>query len=113
MDTVRDENIKIDRCNRCHGIYFDHLSRQDVQAVIGETDIDTGDATTGAEYDEMLYVECPKCDMIMDQRIVEEPVAIRFEICTGCYSTFLDAGEFSRYMEDDYRDTFISLLPEA
>lgn len=113
MVTVHDGDVRVDRCDRCHGLYFDHLTREDLDRLADQVHIDTGDEEVGAEYDEMVYVECPRCDRIMDQRLIEEPVRIRFEICTSCHSTFLDAGEFREYLSEGFREQFISLLPEG
>jgi len=115
METVSTDDagsIQIDRCLECHGLYFDQLTQADLVLVEGNQAIDSGDAEMGAEYDDMVYVECPKCDKIMDQRKIEEPVAIRFEHCPSCYSTFLDAGELTQYLDDAHRAEFMALLPE-
>jgi uncharacterized protein len=113
MARVYDDDVRVDRCDNCHGLYFDQLTRQDLALVANRPDIDTGDEEKGAEFNDLVYVDCPKCDRIMDQRLIEEPVRIRFEICTSCYSTFLDAGEFRVYLSDAYRDHFTELLPEG
>ena len=113
MQTVHDAEVRIDRCLNCHGLYFDQLTQDDLEFVEGQVNIDTGDEETGAEYDEMVYVECPRCDRIMDQRLIEDPVRIRFETCTSCYSTFLDAGEFREYLSDGYKAHFVELLPKG
>jgi len=113
MVTVHDGDVRVDRCDRCHGLYFDHLTREDLDRLVDQVHIDTGAEEVGAEYDEMVYVECPRCDRIMDQRLIEDPVRIRFEICTSCHSTFLDAGEFREYLSEDFREQFINLLPEG
>jgi len=115
METVSTDDagsIQIDRCLACHGLYFDQLTRADLALVEGNLAIDSGDAEMGAEYDDMVYVECPKCDKIMDQRKIEEPVAIRFEHCPSCYSTFLDAGELTQYLDEAHRAEFTALLPD-
>jgi len=97
---------------QCHGLYFDQLTQEDVGRLEALVDVDSGDQALGAEYDEMVYVECPKCDKIMDQRIIEEPVRIRFELCPSCHATFLDAGELRLYLSNDYRRAFEALLPQ-
>lgn len=115
MDTVNqdgEDELRIDRCQNCHGLYFDQLTQSDLALIEGKVNLDSGDDEVGAEYDDMVYVDCPKCDRIMDQRKIEEPVAIRFEHCPTCYSTFLDAGEFRQYLSDAYRSEFQALLPE-
>jgi len=116
METVSEdgrEAIRVDRCRDCHGLYFDQLTREDLGLVEGLAgNLDTGDEEKGAEYNEMVYVECPKCDRIMDQRVAEGEVRIRFELCTTCHSTFLDAGELREYLSDACREDFEALLPE-
>lgn len=112
-ERVYDQDVMIDRCNHCHGLYFDQLTQRDLALIADQTTIDTGDEDVGAEFNALVYVECPRCDKIMDQRLIEEPVRIRFEICTSCHSTFLDAGEFREYMSPAYRDHFVALLPET
>ncbi len=114
METVSEDtatSVRIDRCLECQGLYFDQLTRSDLLLMAGRQDLDSGDAEKGAEYDDMVYVECRKCDKIMDQRKIEAP-AIRFETCPSCYSTFLDAGEFTQYLSTEFRGEFESLLPE-
>jgi len=114
MDNVSvdsEDSVRIDRCQQCGGLYFDQLTRGDIAIVETQVDVDSGDESVGAEYDDMVYVECPKCDKIMDQRLTEEPVRIRFELCPTCHSTFLDAGELRQYMSAAYREEFEALLP--
>lgn len=112
MVTVNEEDVQVERCDNCHGLYFSHLTREDLSLILDHVHIDTGDEDVGAEYNEMVYVECPNCDRIMDQRLLEDPVHIRFEICTSCHATFLDAGEFRQYVSDDYCRHFMDLLPD-
>ena len=114
MVMVHNDEVRIDRCDKCHGLYFDQLTREDLAFVASHAhQIDTGDEALGAEFDALVYVECPRCYAIMDQRKIEEPVKIRFELCTTCHSTFLDAGEFREYLTPEFREHFDSLLPEG
>ena len=115
METISTDNegaIRIARCGECHGLYFDQLTKADLSLIENNTELDTGDAEVGAEYNDTVYVECPKCDRIMDQLKIEEPVWIRFELCRSCHSTFLDAGEFKQYLDDEHRTEFEALLPD-
>ncbi|MBT4161505.1 MAG: hypothetical protein HOC70_14010 [Gammaproteobacteria bacterium] len=112
MDTVVDDVVTIERCQNCHGLYFDQLTQELLPDVMGNVDVDTGTDEMGSTYDEMVYVECPKCDKIMDQRLIEEPVRIRFELCPTCNATFLDAGEFREYTSAGFLKKFTPLLPE-
>jgi len=83
-----------------------------VEGLLQKIEIDNGDEGTGSAYDAMVYVDCPKCDRIMDQRLIEQPNRIRFELCPTCNSAFLDAGEFRLYTKDEYLPRFLSLLPD-
>lgn len=112
MDTVLEETTTIDRCQNCHGLYFDQLTQEMLGDLLGQESLDTGSDEVGSSYDDLVYVECPKCDKIMDQRLLEEPVRIRFELCPTCNATFLDAGEFREYLSAEFLDHFRSLLPE-
>lgn len=112
MDTVLDEETTVDRCQNCHGLYFDQLTQELLPGLYGKEAIDSGSDELGASYDDMVYVECPKCDKIMDQRLLEEPVRIRFELCPTCHATFLDAGELREYLSAEFLEEFKALLPE-
>jgi uncharacterized protein len=111
MDTVLDEETTVERCQNCHGLYFDQLTKELLPGLFGKEHIDSGSDEHGSTYDEMVYVECPKCDKIMDQRKIEEPCYIRFEFCPTCNATFLDAGELRDYLSAEYLEEFKSLLP--
>lgn len=113
MDTVVDDTTTIERCQNCHGLYFDQLTQELLVDLLGNLDVDTGSDEMGSAYNDMVYVECPKCDKIMDQRLIEEPVRIRFELCPTCNATFLDAGEFREYASGEHLEQFRSLLPES
>ena len=111
MNKVSDDPVRVDQCIECHGLYFDQLDREILGAIGSDTAIDSGDEELGAEYNEMVYVDCPKCDKMMDQRLTDDPVHIRFELCLSCHATFLDAGEFRQYVSEDYIEGFRALLP--
>lgn len=114
METISDASNerRIDRCSECLGFYFDQLTKSDLQVVEDKKLIDTASIEAGLGYDDVVYVECPKCNKIMDQLKIMEPVEIRFENCPSCHSAFLDAGEFRQYLADGYRNEFTALLPD-
>jgi len=111
VSTASATSLHLDRCQQCGGLYLDQLTREDVGSLAALVEFDTGDETIGAEYDDTVYVECPKCDKIMDQRLTEEPVRIRFELCPACHATFLDAGELRQYLTEEFKSEFFALLP--
>ena len=111
MTLVSDGSTNVNQCNNCHGLYFEQLNQAKLDEVASHVHLDTGDEARGAEFDDMVYIECPKCDQIMDHRSITDPVTIRFEICIACHSTFLDAGEFRQYLSEGYIGEFRALLP--
>ena len=112
MNNLSEGGSNIQRCCECYGLYFEQLTRAMVEGLLQKIEIDNGDEGTGSAYDAMVYVDCPKCDRIMDQRLTEQPNRIRFELCPTCNSAFLDAGEFRLYTKDEYLPGFLSLLPD-
>lgn len=103
----------VDRCGNCQGLFFDQLTQALLEAVMVQAGtIDLGKGEKDSAFDDMVYVECPKCDKIMDQRLIEEPNRIRFELCPTCNATFLDAGELREYISPRFIEDFKSLLPE-
>jgi Zn-finger nucleic acid-binding protein len=108
-----DSAMRVERCMLCNGLYIDELTREGLDILDGFVSADNGAVNLDIDYDAMVYVECPKCDKIMDQRLLETPVRIRFELCPSCHSTFLDAGELRIYLSEDYRESFELLLPES
>ncbi len=110
MNQVNTDPVSIHRCNDCQGLYFEQLTQNMVDSLVTCTGVDTGDAEKGAEYDDVVFVDCPNCFRMMDQRVADEPHRIRFEVCPSCYATFLDAGEFRHYMTTAV-DAFRALLP--
>jgi len=94
MDIVEFQGIEIDRCTRCKGIWFDYMEKERMLELSNAADIDVGDENIGSEYNEMVYVECPRCDAIMDQKEEFEPKHMKYEFCRSCHGMFFDAGEF-------------------
>ncbi len=111
MQPVLKGVTTVSRCENCHGLYFDQLSQDILPEMLGNESVDTGSDDLGSTYDEMVFVDCPKCDKMMDQRLQEEPRRIRFELCPTCNATFLDAGELRLYMSEEYLENFRTLLP--
>jgi Zn-finger nucleic acid-binding protein len=113
VNSSGDSTMHVERCMLCNGLYIDELTREGLDILDGFVSADSGAVNLDIDYDAMVYVECPKCDKIMDQRLLEAPVRIRFELCPSCHSTFLDAGELRIYLSEDYRESFERLLPES
>ena len=48
------------------------------------------------DLDEMMYLDCPRCDLMMGPQLNESP-RVKIEVCEACNGVFRDAGELRRY----------------
>jgi len=49
FDTVSFENIEVERCSGCRGLWFDILEKEDLKGIEGSQSIDIGDKKIGEE----------------------------------------------------------------
>ena len=112
MEEVTFNDVEIDRCTRCYGLFFDHLERESLKKMEGSQDIDIGDEFVGARYNQILDVPCPKCETKMEEVVHTDPFEIKFERCPDCKGIFFDAGEFRDYLEDEIFEQFQDVIDE-
>jgi Zn-finger nucleic acid-binding protein len=94
FQAITYENIEIDRCPECGGIWFDAQEMRELQRVKDARRIDVGDKSAGPNNDESRDIRCPRCQALMLTVIDSVQRHITFESCPECLGTFLDAGEF-------------------
>lgn len=92
MQSVAFQGIEVDRCDSCHGIWFDALELDKLTEMAGSEVIDPP-AGLGRP-DGTSKVHCPHCGGPMIGMTAHGQPRIRFESCTVCFGAFLDAGEF-------------------
>ena len=97
MEQIDFKGVEIDRCLRCHGIWFDDHEKEKLSELDDASTLDLGIDETTAEYNEMVFVECPNCFSILDQ-VEEQDPPIRYEFCRTCHGSFFDGGEFLEYL---------------
>jgi len=110
MEKVEYHSIVVDRCSHCKGIWFDMLEAEQLKAVRGAEQIDTGDPEIGKKYNTIDKVECPKCHTVMGKMVDSNQPHIWYESCDVCYGVFFDAGEFRDYKEENIIDFFKDLF---
>jgi Zn-finger nucleic acid-binding protein len=110
MEKVAYENIEVDRCTGCKGIWFDMLEQEKLKEMKGSQSIDTGDPEVGKKYDHVGKIDCPVCHTQMIRMVDAEQPHIRYESCTVCYGVFFDAGEFKDCKEETILDFFRDLF---
>ena len=104
MEIVIFENIEIDRCENCFGLWFDMLEKEDLEKIANSESIDIGEKQIGDMYNDIRQINCPKCNVGMIQMIDKTQFHIQYESCPACFGIFFDAGEFRDYVEKDLFD---------
>lgn len=98
METVTFEEIDVDRCTRCHGIWFDAREQEHLRDKRGSAKIDLEHPGGGGkDFNAIRKINCPVCKGPMIAMVDPRQSHIQFESCTVCYGVFLDAGEFKDY----------------
>jgi len=97
MEKVVFENVEVDRCKNCEGIWFDMLEHEDLKTLQGSEAIDTGDPEKGKDYNKIDNINCPDCKTKMIKMVDNRQPHIWYEFCLTCYGLFFDAGEFTDF----------------
>jgi len=106
MEQVQYENIEVDRCTDCKGIWFDMLEHEKLKSLEGSEAIDIGDPEEDKELDLIDRIKCPVCRTRMIRMVDQNQPHIHYEACTVCDGIFLDAGEFKDFKEQTAFDFF-------
>ena len=99
MEAVVFDDVTVDRCTSCKGIWFDANEQKVLKSRKGGDAIDTGDAAIGKRWDKVTDIQCPRCNVPMIRMVEADEQPIDYEACTKCFGIFLDAGEF-RHLKD-------------
>ncbi len=109
MEEVTHQEVTIDRCTNCQGLWFDDDEAHQLKSIEGSEALDSGDPTEGWKYDSRAHVNCPHCGKLMNQSFDEKQKHIWFEVCVD-HGLFMDAGEFTDFKTEDMLDWFRSLI---
>lgn len=107
MAPVTFNEIVIDRCQTCGGLWFDLLEHEDLKAAPGAEALDSGDPALGARYDRVGLIRCPVDNSPMVRMVDKARPSLWFESCPLCFGVFFDAGEFSDFREESLRHLLI------
>jgi Zn-finger nucleic acid-binding protein len=108
METVAFDEVRVDRCTGCGGLWFqpgelEHLRQETWMA---DYIIDEGDPNVGKKFNKIVAVDCPECGSTMKETFDEEQPHIVYEICPEGHGSFLDAGEFTDLVHKTFWDRF-------
>ena len=110
MEIVIFENIEVDRCENCFGLWFDMLEKEDLEMIAHSESIDIGEKRIGEMYNDIRKIDCPKCNVVMIQMIDKTQFHIQYESCPTCFGIFFDAGEFRDLKEHTVIERFKEML---
>jgi len=101
MEEVTCEEVVIDRCSGCKGLWFDSGEAEQLSKRWIAEFIDTGDPAVGAQQDTLDTIPCPRCGETMKRFFDIDKAHIQFEQCDE-HGQFFDAGEFTLWAENQY-----------
>ena len=110
FETVSFNDIEVDRCTGCKGLWFDMLEKDDLVKIKGSESIDIGDEQVGESYRDMQKIQCPKCSRPMLPMVDKDQFHIKYEACVDCFGTFFTAGEFRDLKERSVLERFAQML---
>jgi Zn-finger nucleic acid-binding protein len=110
FETITFQEIEVDRCLGCRGLWFDMLEKEDLVRIEGSEAIDIGSDQVGKKYRDMEDVKCPHCRVEMLPMVDKDQFHIKYESCPICYGTFFDAGEFRDLKENSVLERFMHML---
>lgn len=105
-ETVDYDNIQVDRCTACKGIWFDSQEHDALVEKEGSESIDTGDVSIGRTLNKKHDIICPRCMVFMETIVDSERGGLTYEKCPSCGGIYLDAGEF----KESKQKTMMELL---
>jgi len=102
MEVVTVEEVYVDRCTGCRGIFFDICEHEDLAGLATEPfDLPPGAAGGRSAMDAIDNIRCPVCKVDMLRLVAVRKRDIRYEKCPMCSGVFFDAGEFTEYREEE------------
>lgn len=110
MNPVQFEDVEVDRCSECSGLWFDALEHEQLKTRSGSESIDVGEAGSAERGAHSGSAKCPRCNVSMISMVVNGQAHIHFESCTTCHGVYFDSGEFKDFKEKTLLETVRELL---
>lgn len=109
LEKVVVDNIEIDKCVSCKGIWFDMLEKEDLLKIIGSEKSVDETKKIDKDMNKINDIKCPKCKTNMIP-MVDMKSGVEYESCTKCYGIYLDDGEFSKMKNTSMFDKIKNIL---
>jgi Zn-finger nucleic acid-binding protein len=109
MEALTIEDITVQRCTECHGLWFHGVSHKELKKIHGSEAIDIGYEENSRAFDRLKGVACPECGKRM-QRISDTfKPHLHYDACPAHDGFFFDAGEFRDFKRESVLDFFKDL----
>jgi Zn-finger nucleic acid-binding protein len=103
MKPITFEDITVDRCVSCGGLWFDLMEQRHLKDRPGSEAIDTApDRPKGATPAPAAKMKCPDCDAPLTRLKDVDRRDIEYEYCVVCNGAFFDGGEFRHYKDHSF-----------
>jgi Zn-finger nucleic acid-binding protein len=109
MEKKSFQNIEVDRCTGCGGLWFDMMEAENLKTLQGSEKLDTAPLRADS-LDEHRDIACPVCKTRMIQMVDKSHPKLRYEGCPTCYGVFFDAGEFREFKAETVMERFWRVL---
>ena len=93
MDVEMHEDVEIDRCPSCQGIFLDQGELEDLLTRDLGYEVDARSDSLLTHLQDDLSARCPLCRLTMEPARVG---SVRVDTCPSCGGAFFDEGEISR-----------------
>ncbi|ACK71573.1 hypothetical protein PCC7424_3171 [Gloeothece citriformis PCC 7424] len=114
LETLQFDDIEIERCCQCAGLWFDSLEAEQLKSIQGSEILDLGNPEENSRFDRLSKdIKCPRCRGKMLRMLDIDLYTIWYEKCTKCHGVWLDAGEFKRYKQNFQPKGVIKRAKEA
>ena len=101
LNMIYYQNIAVERCIKCEGIWFDTTEAEELKKIKGSENIDIGYPEIGDTYNRIQQqIKCPKCRGKMQKMLDIDRYSIWYEQCIQCRGIWLDAGEFKKFKQN-------------
>jgi uncharacterized protein len=111
MKPVTFEEITVDRCVSCGGLWFDVMEQRRLKDRPGSEVIDTAPAEQkNAVHPPAGKMICPCCNAPLTRLHDVDNRTIEYEYCAVCNGAFFDGGEFRQYKDTSFLGSFRHLF---
>jgi Zn-finger nucleic acid-binding protein len=101
--------VVVDRCNSCHGLWFDNGEAEQLKGDWMAEFADVGDPGVGKTYNTVRDIQCPRCGKTMQKVNDPKQKHLEYEACAD-HGMFMDAGEFTDYKHETLLDIFRDVI---